>query len=79
MKGSKRGHLAFPWPISMKAVQKTGEVFICTNVELIIANHVGNGRSISRNGTGLQISFFEKVKKKICDLVYRGRPEVHLV
>ena len=66
-------------PIPMKAIQKTGEVVICTNVDPIIAHHVGNDRSIALNGTGLQISFFEKVKKKLCDLVYRGRPEVHLV
>ena len=66
-------------PIPMKAVQKTGEVVICTDIDLIIAHHVGNGRSIALNGTGLQISIFEQVKKKFRDLVYRGRPEVHLV
>ena len=57
-----RGHTLSSFRlISVKAVQKTSEVFILANVQFKIAYHVSNGRSIAFNSTGLQISFFEKV------------------
>ena len=63
----------------MKTVQKTCQVFVRANVQSIIAHHVGNGRSITLNGTGLYTPFFEQMEQKVRNLIYRGRPEVHLV
>ena len=45
----------------------------------IIPHHVCNGCPIAFNGAGLQFSFLEKMQKKVCNLIHRGWPEVHLV
>ena len=67
------------WLIPMKTVQQTGQVFVLAYVNVIIAHLVGYCSSITLNSARLKMSPLKKEEEEVCNLFYRGRPEVHLI
>ena len=63
----------------MKTIQQPSKVFILAYVDLVIAHLVNYGHPITTNGTRLEELLLKKVEKEIRNLLYRGRPEVHLI
>ena len=47
--------------VPMKTVQQTGQIFIFTEAELLIAYHISNSSPIAFNGTRLEFSLFTKI------------------
>ena len=50
----------------MKTVQQPSQVFIFTNIQFLITDHVGNSCSVAVNGTGLQV--WLQTGNRQCDL-----------
>ena len=66
------------WFVPMKAFKQSGQVFILANIHIGIAYFVGDGSSITFDGTRLKVFLLKQEKEKIRNLLYSGSPEVHL-
>ena len=60
-------------------IQQSSQIFILADVYLAIAHFIGYSSPIAINSTGLKEFLLKKVEKEIRNLLYRWRPEVHLI
>ena len=65
--------------VPMETVQQSGKILILTNVYLAISYLVRYSGPIAIYRAGLQMFLLKKVEQEVSDLLYRRRPEVHLM
>ena len=51
--------------VSLETIQEMSEIFIFADTDGRISQFVCNGRSVSINGTWLQLPFLEKIQEEV--------------